>query len=115
VRCLYRFFERHCARRNAGNPPDPVRRKGQSHWHKRVTARDVVVVREKKSGDLVLVNLFEDTKIERIKNNWEFSRHPRMAVTAMVPGLSVEAEGVGNSKGELDTRRDFFQARRLRY
>ena len=67
------------------------------------------MVREKKSGDLVLVNLFEDTKIERIKNNWEFSRHPRMAVTAMVPGLSVEAEGVGNSKGELDTRRISFK------
>lgn len=27
VRCLYRFFEQHCARRNAANPPDPVRRK----------------------------------------------------------------------------------------
>ena len=67
------------------------------------------MVREKKSGDLVLVNLFEDTKIERIKNPWEFSRHPRMAVTAMVPGLSVEAEGVGNSKGELDTGRISFK------
>ncbi len=70
---------------------------------------DVVMVREKKSGDLVLVNLFEDTKIERIKGHWEFSRHPRMDVTAMVPGLSVEAEGVGNSKGELDTRRISFK------
>jgi outer membrane protein OmpA-like peptidoglycan-associated protein len=70
---------------------------------------DVVMVREKKSGDLVLVNLFEDTKIERIKGHWGFSRHPRMDVTAMVPGLSVEAEGVGNSKGELDTRRISFK------
>ena len=38
--------------------------------------------------------LFEDTKIERHKGKWEFCRHPRMDVTAMVPGLKIEAEGV---------------------
>jgi len=70
---------------------------------------DVAMVREKKSGDLVLVNLFEDTKIERRKGHWEFFRHPRMDVTAMVPGLTIEAEGTGNSKGELDTRRVSFE------
>ena len=70
---------------------------------------DLVTVLEKKSGDVVLVNLFEDTKIERIKGQWEFFRHPRMDVTAMVPGLSIDAEGVGNSKGELDSRRISFK------
>jgi len=70
---------------------------------------DLVMVREKKSGERVLVNLFEDTKIERRKGQWEFFRHPRMDVTAMVPGLSIEAEGVGNSKGELDASRIAFK------
>jgi hypothetical protein len=67
------------------------------------------MVREKKAGDLILVNLFEDTKIERRKGQWEFFRHPRMDVTAMVPGLRIEAEGVGNPKGELNARRISFK------
>jgi outer membrane protein OmpA-like peptidoglycan-associated protein len=70
---------------------------------------DLVMVREKKSGERVFVNLFEDTKIERRKGQWEFFRHPRMDATAMVPGLSIEAEGVGNSKGELEARRISFK------
>jgi hypothetical protein len=31
-----------------------------------------------------------------------------MDVTAMVPGLTIEAEGVGNSKGQLDARKISF-------
>lgn len=70
---------------------------------------DLVTVRDKKSGDLVLINLFEDTKIERKTGQWQFFRHPRMDVTAMVPGLTIEAEGVGDSKGQLDARRISFK------
>jgi len=70
---------------------------------------DLVLVREKKSGDVVVVDLYEDTKIERRNGQWEFLRHPRMDVTALVPGLSIEAEGVGNSKGELDARKISFK------
>ena len=70
---------------------------------------DLVMVREKKSRESVVVVLFEDTKIERRKGQFEFFRHPRMDVTAMVPGLSIEAEGIGNSKGELEARRITFK------
>lgn len=70
---------------------------------------DLVTVREKKSGDLVLVNLFEDTKIERQTGQWHFFRHPRMDVTAMVPGLAIEVEGVGNSNGQFDARKISFK------
>jgi outer membrane protein OmpA-like peptidoglycan-associated protein len=70
---------------------------------------DLVTVREKKAGDLILVNLFEDTKIERRKGQWEFFRHPRMDVTAMVPGLRIEAQGVGNPRGELNARTISFK------
>ena len=70
---------------------------------------DLVTVRDKKAGDLVLINLYEDTKIERKKGQSEFFRHPRMDVTAMLPGLTIEAEGVGNSTGHLDAKKISFK------
>jgi outer membrane protein OmpA-like peptidoglycan-associated protein len=62
---------------------------------------DVVNVKDKKSGSLVAVLLTDNTKIERKHGKVEFFRHSDMDVTAMVPGLTIEAEGVGNSKGQL--------------
>jgi outer membrane protein OmpA-like peptidoglycan-associated protein len=70
---------------------------------------DLITVWEKKSGGLVRISLYEDTKIERRKGHWEFFRHPRMDVTAMVPGLKIEAEGVGNTNGQLDARKISFR------
>ena len=69
---------------------------------------DLVMVREKKSGDSVLVELFEDTKIERKKGKIEFFRHINMDATAMVPGLTIEAEGVGNANGQLEAKKISF-------
>ena len=69
---------------------------------------DIVVVQEK-SGDVVYLDLFEDTKIERVKGGLDFFRHPRMDITAMLPGLKIQAEGVGDSKGQLDTRKITFK------
>lgn len=69
---------------------------------------DLITIKEKKSGDLIGVNLFEDTKIERKKGKLLFVRHPRMDVTAMLPGLSIEAEGVGNANGQLDAKKITF-------
>lgn len=62
---------------------------------------DVVNVKDRKSGSLVAVLLTDDTKIERKHGKVEFFRHSDMDVTAMVPGLTIDAEGVGNSKGQL--------------
>jgi outer membrane protein OmpA-like peptidoglycan-associated protein len=62
---------------------------------------DLVKVKEKKSGQTVVVSLTDNTKIERKKGKVEFFRHKDMDATAMVPGLTVDAEGVGNSKGQL--------------
>jgi outer membrane protein OmpA-like peptidoglycan-associated protein len=62
---------------------------------------DVVNVKEKKSGSVVPVLLTDNTKIERKHGKVEFFRHSDMDVTAMVPGLTIEAEGVGNAKGQL--------------
>lgn len=62
---------------------------------------DVVNVKEKKSGSLVAVLVTDSTKIERKHGKIEFFRHSDMDVTAMVPGLTIDAEGVGNAKGQL--------------
>jgi len=61
---------------------------------------DRVLIKVKKEGTSALINITDSTKIEREKS---FRlRRADMDVTAMVPGLTITAEGVGNAKGQLD-------------
>ena len=54
---------------------------------------DLVIINVKKESTSAIVNLTDNTKIEREKS---FRlRRADMDVTAMVPGLTIEAEGVG--------------------
>lgn len=69
---------------------------------------DLVRVRDKKSGAVVDINITDSTKIERRKGKALFLRHSDMDVTAMVPGLTIEAEGVGNAKGQIDAGKISF-------
>ncbi|HEV3332176.1 MAG TPA: OmpA family protein [Bryobacteraceae bacterium] len=69
---------------------------------------DVITVKDKKSGDLIHIHLFEDTKIERNAGRLLFARHPRMDMTAMVPGLTIDVEGVGNPDGHLNANKISF-------
>lgn len=69
---------------------------------------DLMRVLDKRSGDIVVVNIKDDTKIERKQHQVLFFRHNDMDVTAMVPGLTIEAEGQGNSKGQLDAGKIVF-------
>jgi len=62
---------------------------------------DLVKVKDKKTGQPVVVSITDNTKVERKKGKVEFFRHKDMDVTAMVPGLTIDAEGVGNGKGQL--------------
>jgi len=62
---------------------------------------ELVTVKDKKSGTTTVVDITANTKIERKHGTVEFFRRTDMDVTAMVPGLSIEAEGVGNAKGQL--------------
>jgi outer membrane protein OmpA-like peptidoglycan-associated protein len=55
-----------------------------------------------------VVSISDNTKIERKKGKVEFFRHKDMDVTAMVPGLTIEAEGVGNAKGQLAANKVTF-------
>lgn len=69
---------------------------------------DLVKIKEKKSGQVAVVSINDDTQIERKKGKVEFFRHQDMDVTAMVPGLTIEAEGVGNAKGQLVAKKITF-------
>ena len=61
---------------------------------------DLVKIKVEKTGDAAVVVLSDSTKIERER---DFRLRPAdMDITAMVPGLKIEAEGVGNAKGQLD-------------
>ena len=73
-----------------------------------ITARhgDLVMINVKKESTSAIVNLTDNTKIEREKS---FRlRRADMDVTAMVPGLTITAEGVGNGQGQLDANKVTF-------
>ena len=69
---------------------------------------DLVKIQEKKSGSVAILKITDDTKIERSKGRYEFFRHADMDVTALVPGLTLEAEGVGNAQGQLEVKKVSF-------
>ena len=69
---------------------------------------DLVTVKDKKSGDRTVIDLTDDTKIERKHGKVDFFRHTDMDATAMLPGLTIDAEGVGNSKGQLVAKKITF-------
>jgi outer membrane protein OmpA-like peptidoglycan-associated protein len=69
---------------------------------------DLVYVTDVKDGSNVAVNITDNTKIDRKKAKHAFLRKSAMDVTAMVPGLTIEAEGVGNAKGQLDASKISF-------
>lgn len=67
---------------------------------------DLVNVQLKKTGATAIVNLTDGTKVER-KKDFRL-RRADMDVTAMVPGLTIEVEGVGNANGQLDASKIVF-------
>ena len=68
---------------------------------------DLVNVKDAKTGTRVVVVIIDDTKIERKQGAFKF-RRTDMDVTAMLPGLGIEAEGVGNAKGQVDASKITF-------
>jgi outer membrane protein OmpA-like peptidoglycan-associated protein len=69
---------------------------------------DLIRLHDKKSGEVVVVRIDDSTKVERTKHNFPFYRHFDMDVTALLPGLTIEAVGVGNSVGQLDASKISF-------
>jgi len=76
----------------------------------RILSRDgeLVSVRERKSGEVVVMKMDDSTKVERTKSKFPFYRRVDMNVTALLPGLNIEAEGVGNSDGQLMAHKILF-------
>jgi outer membrane protein OmpA-like peptidoglycan-associated protein len=67
---------------------------------------DLVAIRDKKNGDVAIIDLTDNTKFERTS---DFRlRHKDMDITAMVPGLSIDVDGVGNGQGQLEAKKITF-------
>jgi outer membrane protein OmpA-like peptidoglycan-associated protein len=69
---------------------------------------DTLRIKDKKSGQFIVVNITDKTKIERKQGHLPFFRNTDMDVTAMVPGLTIEAEGSGDAKGRLEAEEISF-------
>jgi outer membrane protein OmpA-like peptidoglycan-associated protein len=69
---------------------------------------DKLKIQDSKTGSPAVVMITDDTKILRDKTKFAFRRHENMDVTAMVPGLTISAEGVGNASGGLDANKITF-------
>ena len=75
-----------------------------------IVSRDgeLVRIRDKKSGEVIVVSIGDTTRIERKKHKFPFYRHTDLDVTALLPGLTIEAKGVGNSNGQLEASKVSF-------
>src|SRR5271167_529198 len=69
---------------------------------------DLAKVQDTKTGSIAMVKVTDDTKIVRDKAKVSFHRHEDMDVTALVPGLTISAEGVGNSANQLEASKITF-------
>ena len=69
---------------------------------------DLINVQDKKTGSMVVVKITDDTKVLRDKSTFGFPRHEDMNVTAMLPGLNISAEGVGNAENQLEASKITF-------
>jgi outer membrane protein OmpA-like peptidoglycan-associated protein len=67
---------------------------------------DLVTIKVKKTGSTAVINLNDGTKIER-KKDFRM-RKADMDITAMVPGLTIDAEGIGNGSGQLNAEKITF-------
>jgi outer membrane protein OmpA-like peptidoglycan-associated protein len=72
-----------------------------------VTSRDgdLVKVKDSKDFSTVVVKVTDSTRIERKKGMFD---HKNLNVTAMVPGLTVKAEGVRNADGQIEAKKIKF-------
>ena len=69
---------------------------------------DLIRVHDKKSNEIIVMRIDNATKVERTRFKFPFYRHVDMDVTALLPGLNIEAEGVGNLLGQLEAHKIYF-------
>ena len=68
-------------------------------------AEDLVKIQDQKSNTVEVIKVGDSTRIERDKS---FFRRTAMDVTALAPGITIEAEGVGNATGQLEATKVKF-------
>ena len=75
-----------------------------------IISRDgnLVKLMDMKNHSIDLVKITDTTKVGRRNDLQAFFRHTDKSVTALVPGLTVKAEGVGNTAGELEANKIKF-------
>jgi len=75
-----------------------------------IISRDgsLVKLMDVKNHSIDLVKISNTTKIGHRKDLQAFFRHTDTSVTALLPGLTVKAEGVGNAEGELEANKIKF-------
>ena len=75
-----------------------------------IISRDgnLVKLMDMKNHSIDLVKITDTTKIGHRKDLQAFFRHTDKSVTALVPGLTVKAEGVGNAEGQLEANKIKF-------
>jgi outer membrane protein OmpA-like peptidoglycan-associated protein len=67
---------------------------------------ELVTIKVKKTGNTAVIDLSDTTKFER-KKDFRL-RHADMDITAMVPGLTIDVDGVGNGQGQLNAEKITF-------
>jgi len=67
---------------------------------------DLVKIQDKKSGAVEVIKVGDSTKIEHDK---AFFNETATDVTALVPGLTIEAKGIGNADGQLEAAKIKFK------
>jgi hypothetical protein len=76
---------------------------------------DLINVKDSKTGSIIPVNITKSTQIVLKKGAFKF-RRAGMDVIARVPGLGIEAEGVGNWRDfyapKADMRRNEYEGSR---
>ena len=74
---------------------------------------DLVYVTDVKDGSTVAINVTDNTQVERKKSKYVFFRKSDMDVTAMVPGLTIEAEASAMPKANSMLPKSRFTPTRL--
>ena len=69
---------------------------------------DLLRVRDQESHEVITVSIGDATHIERKNHKFPFYRHTDMDVTALLPGLTIDSEGIGNSNGQLEASKISF-------
>ena len=82
-------------------PPKPIENGKKGKITGEIMSRDAdKLTVQDKDGSTTVVDLEDSTQYKRVKGAFRMRRQD-MDVAAMLPGLTISAEGVGNAQGEL--------------